>query len=255
MTPRTRRRLTICAVLGLMILPAEIVLLPVARTPDPLVAATAWTSDLSPDELQQASFQIDHYPAVYRRAILGALGPQDRSAVWRVHFLKYRTAHPELTREQVAIIEEALEIATSDAFQPPIRPELKDQIHRVFARAMTVLGPTATKELFVSLGPVENLRHNALPVTQRLADRVRSWRTVSARVPDCNCNVDIDTCDIGPNPWLSCSEQYSCEFDLDWPMCGPLWAWACTGWCKVERWPGEGGGEPRESGGDLDRDR
>jgi hypothetical protein len=35
-------------------------------------------------------------------------------------------------------------------------------------------------------------------------------------------------------------------------MCGPLWAWACTGWCKVMRWPGEGGGE-RMSDDDLDR--
>jgi len=241
MTPRTRRRLTICAVLSLLILPAEIVLLPVAQTPDPLQAAMAWTDGLSADELQKASFQIDAYPAVYRRAILGSLGPEDRSAVWRVHFLKYRSSHPELTPTQVAVIEEALEIATSDAFMPPISPEVKDQIQRTFARAVSVLGPTATRELFVSLGPTETLRYNALPVTQRLADRVRSWRVVSARTADCNCNVDIDTCDIGPDPWLSCSERYSCEFDLDWPMCGPLWAWACTGWCKVDRWPG---GEP-----------
>jgi hypothetical protein len=240
MTPRTRRRLTICAVLSLLILPAEIVLLPVAHTPDPLQAAMAWTDGLSADELQQASFQIDAYPAVYRRAILGSLGPEDRSAVWRVHFLKYRSSHPDLTPAQVAVIEEALEIATSDAFMPPISPEVKDQIQRTFARAVSVLGPKATQELFVSLGPTESLRYNALPVTQRLADRVRSWRVVSARIPDCNCNPDIDTCDIGPDPWLSCSEQYSCEFDLDWPMCGPLWAWACTGWCKVERWPGGG---------------
>jgi hypothetical protein len=54
---------------------------------------------------------------------------------------------------------------------------------------------------------------------------------------DCNCNIEIDTCDLMPNPWLKCSELYSCNFDLDWPMCGPLWSWACTGWCKVTRWP------------------
>jgi hypothetical protein len=239
MTPQTRRRLAICAVLSVLILPAEIILLPVARTPDPLEAAMSWTDGLSAEELQRASFQIDAYPAVYRRAILSALGPADRSSVWRVHFLKYRSTHPDLTPEQTAVIEEALEIATSDAFMPPINPELKDQIQGTFNRAMAILGPKATQELFVSLGPTDNLRHNALPITQRFADRVRSWRTVSARVPDCNCNPEIDTCDISPDPWLSCSEQYSCEFDLDWPMCGPLWAWACTGWCKVVRWPNE----------------
>ena len=161
MTPRTRRRLTICAVLSLLILTAEIVLLPVAHTPDPMQAAMAWTAGLSAEELQQASFQIDAYPAVYRRAILGSLGPEDRSAVWRVHFLKYRSSHPDLTPAQVAVIEEALEIATSDAFMPPISAEVKDQIQRTFARAVSVLGPTATRELFVSLGPTEFrlLRH------------------------------------------------------------------------------------------------
>ncbi|HEY7474387.1 MAG TPA: bacteriocin fulvocin C-related protein [Vicinamibacterales bacterium] len=237
MTPRTRRRLTICAVLSVLILPAEIVLLPVARTPDQLEAAMAWTDGLSAGELQQASFQIDAYPAAYRRAILSALGPEDRSAVWRVHFLKYRSTHPELTPAQAAVIEEAIEIATSDAFMPPIRPALREQIQRTFNRAVSILGPKAAEELFVSLGPKDAPLHNALPLTQRIADRVRSWRVVSAATPDCNCNVDIDTCDIGPDPWLSCSEQYSCNFDLDWPMCGPLWAWACTGWCKVMRWP------------------
>jgi hypothetical protein len=239
MTPRTRRRLTLCAVLSILILPAEIILLPVARTPDPLEAARTWTDGLSPDELQRASFQIDAYPAVYRRAILSALGPEDRSAAWRVHFLKYRSTHPDLTPEQAAVIEEALEIATSDAFMPPIKPELRNQIQRTFNRALRILGPKATQELFVSLGPTDNLRHSALPITQRFADRVRSWRTASASVPECNCNPDIDTCDIGWDPWLSCSEQYSCDFDLDWPMCGPLWAWACTGWCKVVRWPAQ----------------
>ena len=40
MTATTRRRLTVCFVLGLVTLPAEALLLPVARTRDPRVAAT-----------------------------------------------------------------------------------------------------------------------------------------------------------------------------------------------------------------------
>jgi hypothetical protein len=154
-----------------------------------------------------------------------------------VHFLKYRSSHPDLTPAQAAVIEEAIELSTADAFMPPMSGELKDQIQQTFERAVSLLGPKAAGELFISLGPKEAPVSNALPLTQRIADRVRSWRLVSASSPDCNCNVDIDTCDIGPDPWLVCSEMYSCNFDLDWPMCGPLWAWACTGWCKVARWP------------------
>jgi hypothetical protein len=103
---------------------------------------------------------------------------------------------------------------------------------------VALLGPDAAKELFVTLGPADPGADNALPIRQRLADSVRSWRVASARRTDCNCNVEIDTCDIGQDPWLACSELYTCEFDLNWPMCGPLWSWACTGWCKITDWPG-----------------
>ena len=98
------------------------------------------------------------------------------------------------------------------------------------------MGPQATNELFVTLGPANVGDRNRLPVTQQIADRMRSWRTASAAAVGCNCNIDIDTCDfLDPDPWLVCSEQYTCKFDQTWPMCGPLWSWACTGWCKIVR--------------------
>ena len=93
-----------------------------------------------------------------------------------------------------------------------------------------VLGKDAASELLVTLGPADPGALNALPLRQRLADSVRSWRVTSARRTDCNCNIDIDTCDIGMEDWLQCSELFTCDFDLSWPMCGPLWSWACTGW-------------------------
>jgi hypothetical protein len=104
----------------------------------------------------------------------------------------------------------------------------------------------AATELFVTLGPKEPVGENPLPLAQRLADSVRSWRVVSAAPKEdtatCNCNIDIDTCDVMPDPWLKCSELYTCDFDLNWPMCGPLWCWACTGWCKIIRFPAGMGG-------------
>ena len=68
------------------------------------------------------------------------------------------------------------------------------------------------------------------PVTAALAPNARSVH-------------DLDTFPVKSTlevcPWLECSELYTCNFDLDWPMCGPLWSWACTGWCKIIRWPKE----------------
>jgi hypothetical protein len=210
-------------------------LLPVARTPDIAEAAAEWTADLSAAELVSASLEIDAYPLPYRRSIMNRLDATDRSTAWRAHFQRFLEQNRELGREQVAVVQQAIDLASPEVFDPPVRPEVKDQVAKLFAKATQLLGGKAANELFVSLGPQSGVRRNALPITQQLADRIRSWRVASADVPDCNCNTTIDTCDIEPNPWLECSEQYTCNIDATWPMCGPLWCWACTGWCKVIR--------------------
>ena len=238
MTNRTRRRLTFCLVLGLITLPAEALLFPVALTPDPRVAAEKWVDSLSPDALDAASRNIENYPALYRRAIMAELEPADRSEVWRTHFSRYLTMHPNMTAEQLAVVNEAMAIATPEVFNPPVSADVKDRVGKLFAKAVKVLGPRDAGELFVSLGPKTLMTTSALPFSQRIGDQLRSWRVASASYPNCNCNVEVDTCDLVPDPWLSCSEVYTCNFDLNWPMCGPLWCWACTGWCKTNWLPG-----------------
>ena len=237
MSASTRSKLMFCLIIGLITLPAEALLLPVARTPNPIAAAAEWSASLDPAELREAAGNIDAYPAVYRKAIMGALTPAERSDAWREFFRKHIESNPSLSAEQVAVLRDAIDVASPEAFDKTIPVELRKRISDVFAKAETVLGAKAATELFVTLGPKELTRANALPLTQQLADRVRSWRVVNAEIPGCNCNIEIDTCDLLPDPWLQCSELYTCDFDLDWPMCGPLWSWACTGWCKVIRWP------------------
>jgi hypothetical protein len=243
MTASTRSRLMLCLVIAIITLPAEALLLPVARTPNPAAAAAEWTASLSPAELREAAADIHAYPGLYRRAIMGALSPADRSDAWRGYFRTYLTSHPSLSAEQAAVLQEAIEVASPEAFTHPVPDAVKDRIGRVFAKSEALLGKAAATELFVTLGPKEPAGRNALPLTQRLANQIRSWRVASANEEDpiyCNCNIEIDTCDLMPDPWLKCSELYTCEFDLEWPMCGPLWCWACTGWCKIIRWPWQG---------------
>ena len=241
MTASTKSRLLLCLIVALIALPAESLLLPVARTPNPIDAAVQWTATLDQTELREAAANIDAYPPVYRKAIMTALSPDDRSSAWRAFFQDYLEANPKLTAEQIAVVREAMEVASPAAFEQGITNETKQRITDVFTKAQKVLGANAAKELFVTLGPKQSLKANALPIRQQLADNLRNWRVASAAAesPDCNCNIDIDTCDLLPNPWLACSELYTCEFDLSWPMCGPLWSWACTGWCKVIRNPWE----------------
>ena len=241
MTASTRSRLMLVLIVGLIALPAEGLLLPVARTPNPVTAAVEWSATLDQAELRQAASNIDAYPPVYRKAIMGALAPADRSTAWRAFLQNYLHTHASLTAEQAAVVREAIDVATPEVFGGTMTPEKKQHITDVFERAQKTLGPNAAKELFMTLGPKTSMKANALPLVQQLADSVRNWRVVAASQEsyDCQCNPDIDTCDLLPNPAFQCSELYSCEFDLTWPMCGPLWSWACTGWCKVIRWPWE----------------
>lgn len=242
MTASTRSRLMVLAIVGLITIPAEAMLLPVARTPDASAAAVEWAAGMDRDELVAAANEIDAYPALYRRAIMGALTPEDRSNAWRQFLQRHIDTHPTLTTAQVAVLKDAIDVASPEAFTVSMPAPLRARISEVFTKATTALGPKAATELFVTLGPKELTRANALPLTQRVADQVRSWRVVNAGMSECNCNIEIDTCDLLPDPWLQCSEQFTCTFDLEWPMCGPLWSWACTGWCRVLRWPGEKNG-------------
>jgi hypothetical protein len=236
MTSQTRRRVTIAAVLALLTLPVETLILPVARTPDARAAAVLWAASLSAADLQSASGQIEDFPPNYRRAIMGVLDPDARSRVWRAHFRKFLQQHRALSRAQQQVVLDAMNLASSDAFAPPVRDDLKAQIQDAFNDTVAQLGPDAANDLFVMLGP-KTPAVNALPIAEQIADRVRGWRTANAQFPDCNCNIDIDTCDLEPDPWLQCSELFTCNFDLHWPMCGPFWSWACTGWCRILRWP------------------
>jgi len=236
MTTRTRRRLTFCFVLALLTLPAEALLFPVALTPDPRVAADKWAHSLSPTALHAAAGQIENYPALYRRAIMGQLSPVNRAEVWRTGFSRYLAMHPNLSDEQIAVVHEAMGLLSPEVFQPPVSEEMKTKIGKTFNKATKLLGPRDAGELFVTLGPKTLTKTSALPFTQRMGDQLRSWRVAHADFPDCNSNVEIDTCDLVPDPYLACSEIYECNFDLSWPMCGPLWCWACTGWCKIIRW-------------------
>ena len=156
MTASTRSRLMLCLVVGLIAMPAEALLLPVARTPNPIKAAVAWTASLDQIELRKAASNIDAYPPVYRKAIMGALTPDDRSSAWREFFQDYLDSHPSLSAEQVAVVREAMNVATPVALGSSIPAETKQRISDVFTRAQTVLGANAAKELFVTLGPKQS---------------------------------------------------------------------------------------------------
>jgi hypothetical protein len=220
--------LTFSLVLALLVLPVESILVPVARTPDQRAAAAQWAATLSAADAQQASDQIEDYPAVYRRALMGVLGPDNRALVWRAHFRKYLRTHPDLTPAQVALIQDAIDVASPGARSRRRSPtRSRSASARSSSRRRRCSGPR-TRRISSSTSDRRTAQERAVGRPAGRRSRAHVARRLG-RVPDCNCNIDIDTCDLVPDPWLECSELYTCNFDLDWPMCGPLWSWACTG--------------------------
>lgn len=233
MSPSTRHRLTLCLAIALVALPAEAILLPVANTPDVAEAAVDWAASRSNDELMGYAEEMAALPVVYRRAIMAQLDPVARADTWRRPFETLLATDPELSATQRFILEDAISVLTPAAFTLPLGPDLQARIQQVYGETQLFFGADVARALFVDLGP-ENVQANALPFRQQLADKIRGWRAPMADQADCNCNPDIDTCTVWPEPeWLECSELFSCDFDVQWPMCGPLWSWACTGWCRV----------------------
>jgi hypothetical protein len=152
MSAPTRNRLMMCLVIGLITLPAEALLFPVARTPNPTVAAAEWTASLDPTELRAAASNIDAYPSPYRRAIMTALPPADRAEAWRGYFHAYISSHPELTAEQLAVMNESIGVITPDAFAAPARAANQDRSPGLRTRSRRSACRPRT-ELFVTLGP------------------------------------------------------------------------------------------------------
>src|SRR5215203_2812086 len=115
MTASTRSKLMFTLIIGLIALPAEALLLPVARTPNASVAALEYAASLDPAELRSAATHIETYPGLYRKAIMASLSPADRSDTWRGYFRKYADSHT-LNAEQLAVIQEAIDLASPEAF-------------------------------------------------------------------------------------------------------------------------------------------
>ena len=174
MSSRTRVRLTIGLVLGLITLPAEALLLPIARTPDAAVAAREWADDLSTEERQSASLQIDAYPQVYRRAIMRELDPRDRADAWRGVLRRYLNTERQLTRDQVRVVQEAMELLSDETFTPPVARTSQARIRAVFDDAVAVLGPATAKRA------LRDARPQGRPRTQPAAAAAAIWPTTCA---------------------------------------------------------------------------
>ena len=166
-----------------------------------------------------------------------------KSAVVAHHLLTALAGHPEFTREQREVIQEALSLVTPLLYE--IRPssphwgELVDQRLRQFKRRAKAAFDTKTaRELFTQLGPSEPAGPppdlQGITVWPMTAPGIAPNRltTLGSVFPVCECSVISDWCsDWSGLGIVSCQNMASnCWFRNS--GCGTFLQYACNGMCR-----------------------
>ena len=186
MTASTRGKLMLHLIIGLITLPAEALLLPVARTPNASVAARRMDrvarSDRDP---QRGGPHRDVSRACIASAIMATLSPVDRSEAWRNYFRWLHRVASVTDRRPAGGDSGSDRHRVTRGVHRAGAPAVKDAHRQGFhedgnGRSAKRRRPNCSSRLARRSWQAAN----ALPLTQRIADRVRSWRVVSAAADD-----------------------------------------------------------------------
>jgi hypothetical protein len=225
MSVRLRRRLLFAVLVLALTIPAESVLLRALAAPTQADAASQFAASLGTTDLTAAASTIEAYPFVYRRAIMSALPPAARAAVWQSHIAGYLAMHPELDPSSVALLATTIALITPDVMAG--NGVSNRQVSTIAVQIQATLGKDVADYLLYRLGPKDLQSASALPIRERLANFVRQHFTASARADDCDCSTDWG-CDASNH----CDGGTGCTPDTTWPMCGWLWNETCDGGCR-----------------------
>ncbi|WP_457518765.1 bacteriocin fulvocin C-related protein [Streptomyces sp. TE33382] len=114
-------------------------------------AAASWV-EANLDRLPRTYQEIVRHTIPYRKAIIGALSPQERTRVWLSNIDHYRASRPHLTAGQHRIVDDATELVGRVFISPG---DHDDEIRRFGRRARQVLGTEEAEALIGRIGPAE----------------------------------------------------------------------------------------------------
>jgi hypothetical protein len=184
-----------------------------ALADDERQAALAWVKKNSKN-LPHMYENVIKYPLRYRRAIFNASAANVRRDLWMEHLLTYRTAHPNLTKQQSGVIDRAwwmLEDPSMFAGKPS--QDAKQKLDALHKDAVTAFGNNEAHALLGALG-------RAAPPSAKVSS--------AADPPTCPCfsaaNGSQDFCDSG-----HCTVDGYCEWQPT--GCGVFWVNPCNGDC------------------------
>jgi hypothetical protein len=210
----------------LFTIPSETILLRALQTTDTTQAIQNWASTLDSGDLQSAASTIETYPFAYRKAIMRALGPIARAAVWQRHIRAYEKLHPEFDANTVNALEAAASAITPRAMATPTDDD-RAAIDAAATQLVSLIGRDQAEYLLVQLGPRDGTFASAEPISMKIANYVREKFVALARTSNCDCAMDFGCI----NYWYTCDNQQYCYPVDSWPACGWAWVEECDGSC------------------------
>ncbi|WP_141716621.1 bacteriocin fulvocin C-related protein [Streptomyces sp. SID4917] len=113
--------------------------------------AQAWV-EANKGNLPRTYTEITKHSEPYRKAILRALPPQDRTQLWLDHFEHYRAAHPDLSASQTQVIDQARELAPKLLLS---EEDVSQKVRRLEDVAKREFGREGAADLLARLGPAD----------------------------------------------------------------------------------------------------
>ncbi|WP_125728252.1 bacteriocin fulvocin C-related protein [Kibdelosporangium aridum] len=160
------------------------------------------------DRLPTAYDDVISYPMAYRKAIVAALPPHTRSALWAEHIRRFQAAQPMLTGPQKEVIGEALRVV-SRSFTADGNQAAPDALYEA---AVAAFGVDKAQELLKTLGPK--------------SDAVAPAAS-GAELEDCENACKTDGCGGGE---VCYAEPWNCNRTS--VGCGIFWLSPCDGTCR-----------------------
>jgi hypothetical protein len=179
--------------------------------------AAAWAADHA-TVLPQTLEDLAAYPLDYQRAILKALPAEQKSQLWRTQLRQLLSDRPNLSVDQRAFVEYAIDLASPEAFAAENPPDLCERIAGLFPNP-------DDRRYFRQVASAATPEFGWRPTFVTLAEGVRSSLVARARQEDCTCR-GLGACEC---PLLDACVNADCETNED---CGCIFALECNRICE-----------------------
>jgi len=195
MSPIVKRRVLLLAIIAAIVLPSEVLLLPVFDGRTGCVRIAEWVTT-HPNVRPATLEEIAAFPQAYRVRIVGRLEPETKARLWNAQFQQFQSRHQDLNQAQEDAIKTAAALITPASYSPDYD---RSALTLATARLREVLSKQMYGELAV-LGAASAPAKTVASWHVSLIDALRNKIRLNAEAPpECECDVRDNDCSGSTN--------------------------------------------------------